>query len=84
MTISTCPNCNGENLFRTREPISSGGGYSPNYLPGLGGTWGSAKVRTVVCQDCGLIRYFAESKYLRKLGESGKWERAVAESPSDW
>ena len=84
MTISACPNCNGENLYRTRDPVSSGGGYAPNYLPGIGGTWGSAKMHVIVCQDCGLTRYFAESRYLAKLGDSKKWERVVTESKSDW
>ena len=84
MTISACPNCSGESLYRTRKPISSGGGYAPDSLPGLGGTWSTAKVHVVVCQDCGLIRYFAESNNLGRLGESKKWERVEAESKSDW
>lgn len=31
---STCPECGSSNLYLSKE-VSSGGGYAPNYLPGL-------------------------------------------------
>lgn len=60
-----CPECGQCNLFRTEA--SSGGGYAPNYLPGLGGFIGSAKFEIVVCADCGLTRFFATQKSRSKL-----------------
>ncbi len=35
LKTSTCPECNGSNLYVSDE-VSAGGGYAPNYLPGLG------------------------------------------------
>jgi hypothetical protein len=36
MKVSPCPNCGGNNLYRSR-PFGAGGKASPNFLPGLGG-----------------------------------------------
>ncbi len=73
--VSPCPNCESKDLFKTVKPVSSGGGYAPNYLPGIGGTFGSAKFDVVVCNSCGLTRWFAETEARRKLSTSKKWER---------
>jgi hypothetical protein len=72
--VSPCSNCGGRNLFRTRKPLSAGGGHAPNYLPGLGRFFRTGKFSLVVCRDCGLTRWFAWSEALQKLGESDKWE----------
>ena len=71
---STCPECGKGNLFRS-VPVSAGGGHAPNYLPGLGGFWGTAKFQLVVCRDCGLTRHYAAREALAKLTESTKWTR---------
>lgn len=55
--------------------MSAGGGYAPNYLPGLGGIFISGKFDVVVCQDCGLTRFFAPMEACAKLQKSDKWER---------
>jgi len=73
--ITPCPNCSGSNLFRSRRPVSAGGGYAPNYLPGLGRWLSSGRFDIVVCRDCGLTRFFAQREATAKLGESGRWER---------
>jgi predicted nucleic-acid-binding Zn-ribbon protein len=73
MRTNECPECGGRNLYETN--VSAGGGYSPNYLPGLGGLWGSAKFRVILCRDCGLTRWFAPEDARRKVGESKKWTR---------
>jgi hypothetical protein len=39
--------------------VSSGGGYAPNYLPGLGSFFSPPQFTVVVCRDCGLTRFFA-------------------------
>ena len=69
---TSCANCSGHDLFQTNE-VSSGGGYAPNYLPGLGSFMSSARFTVVVCRDCGLTRFFASSKAREKLATSKAW-----------
>ena len=71
-----CPECNGTNLY-TQGDISVRGGYGPDLLPGAGSLFRSAKVKAVVCADCGLIRYFASQDALRKMAGSDKWKRLL-------
>ena len=68
-----CPHCGRTNLFRSAA--SSGGGHAPNYLPGLGSFFRSARFEVIVCQDCGLTRFFAERDAMRKITDSKKWQR---------
>lgn len=71
---SPCPHCGGTSLFRSSE-ISAGGGHAPDYLPGLGKLLASEKFVLVVCQDCGLTRFFARSEARAKLPQAKKWKR---------
>lgn len=71
---STCPECGNSNLYSSDE-VSSGGGYAPNYLPGLGGFLSSAKFTVVVCKDCGLSRFFASKEARDKISQSDKWRK---------
>lgn len=73
-THFSCPECGHSNLYLS-ENISSGGGYAPNYLPGLGSFLSSAKFRVIVCVDCGLTRFFASKKSLDRLRESKEWNK---------
>lgn len=75
MAIAACPNCGGKELFRSAKGVSGGGGYAPNYLPGLGTTFTSAKFDVVVCSNCGLTRFFAQPETRARLVESSKWTR---------
>jgi hypothetical protein len=70
-----CPSCKSSKLFRTVKNFTSGGGYSPNLLPGLAGTFKTARMRTVVCGDCGHMQLVAERELLRALTNSKHWER---------
>ena len=74
MAIPACPHCGGDRLFRSSKPVSAGGGYAPNYLPGLGALWSAGKFHLLVCQDCGLTRMFASPEAREKLATSSKWE----------
>ncbi len=71
--VTPCPNCGGRTLYRSRE-VSSGGGYAPNYLPGLGGFCKTGRFTLVVCRDCGLTRFFASPPSRAKLKDSNKWQ----------
>ncbi len=76
MSRVPCPSCGSSNVFTYDKPISAGGGYSPNLLPGLGGFFGGAKVEVVVCADCGLLRQFASEEARQKLrGGAKRWTR---------
>lgn len=74
-SYAPCPNCRGGNLFVAKKDVSAGGGYAPNYLPGLGGVFAAEKFRVVVCADCGATRLFASDKARQRLRESEKWKR---------
>lgn len=74
-SISPCPKCGGGNLYMANKEVSSGGGYAPDYLPGLGGLLRKAKFQVVVCADCGLTQLLALSSARSELTESAKWER---------
>ena len=78
-SVASCPNCGGGNLFCSQE-VSAGGGYAPNYLPGLGGFFGAEKFAVVVCRDCGLTRFFARPQARSKLPEAKQWKRISATS----
>lgn len=73
MRTSECPECDGRNLYETN--VSAGGGYSPNFLSGLGSVWSAPKFRIVLCRDCGLTRWFAPEEARRKVNDSKKWTR---------
>ena len=72
MKISRCPNCDSSRLYKSKE-VSAGGGYAPNYLPGLGGAFSAAKFEIILCADCGLSRFFAPRKATEKLADSSSW-----------
>ncbi len=73
-TISRkCPECDGQTLFTTI--VASGGQHGPALLPGLGGFLHYAKFRLVVCQACGLTRFYAEPEALKKISEASQWQR---------
>ena len=78
MNVSPCPNCGGANLYASK-PASARGPYGPNLLPGLSGIFKSATFHLIICQDCGLTRFFAGPEALEKLPDSNKWAR-IAEA----
>jgi hypothetical protein len=52
MKVAPCPNCRSEEQYIS-TPVSSGGGYAPNYLPDLGSFFKAGKFRLVMCRACG-------------------------------
>jgi len=76
MHIKPCPNCGSGELFRSR-PVSAGGGHAPNYLPGLGTWYRAEKFDVVVCQACGLTRFFASEEARQRLSGAEKWSRVM-------
>jgi len=70
--ITPCPNCGGNQLYKS-PPVKSGGGSGPESLPQLGGIFHSARFEVVVCRDCGLTRFFASQDARSKLPSATKW-----------
>ena len=75
MKLAPCPTCGSDEVYES-DPISAGGGYAPNYLPGLGKFWSAAEFQVVLCRSCGLTRFFATEESRKKVSDSGKWRRA--------
>lgn len=71
---SNCPECGQGNVYSSGG-VSAGGGYAPNYLPGLGSLFSAATFTIVVCKDCGYTRCFASADALAKISGSDKWRR---------
>jgi predicted nucleic-acid-binding Zn-ribbon protein len=67
-----CGDCGG-NLYETTT--ASNGGYGPALLPGLGRFMHYARFRVVVCEACGLTRFYADSQARSRLAGSGRWRR---------
>jgi len=71
---TTCPECRGDNLY-THGGISARGGYGPDLLPGASGIFASAKMRSVVCRDCGLVRFYAGNEALARITPENGWRK---------
>ena len=67
-----CPECNGTRLYAHGD-IRARGGYGPDLLPGAGGVFIAAKMKAVVCKDCGLIRFYADRKALERIDGDDGW-----------
>ncbi len=75
-TMTPCPHCRSERVFKCERTIDSatiGGELLPKLASGA---FSSAKMRAVVCADCGLLRYFVEPDALSKLEASKHWTLA--------
>ncbi len=73
-TATTCPECKGTNLY-AQSGINARGGYGPDLLPGAGSLFSSAKMRSVVCHDCGLVRFYASDEALARITPANGWRK---------
>jgi predicted nucleic-acid-binding Zn-ribbon protein len=67
-----CPNCGGENLYRS-DPVPTG--PDAHFLPGLGGFLYYGRFILVACADCGLTQFFADPEATGKLPKSDGWSK---------
>jgi hypothetical protein len=65
--VEVCPHCQGRDLFATE--------VEPDFLPGLGSWFTSAKLRVVVCAGCGHTQLFVSPEARQKLASSRHWRR---------
>lgn len=73
-SMSPCPHCRSDQVFQSEGLIDSstiGGELLPGLAPGA---FSSAKMRGVVCGECGLLRYFVDEDARKKLRSSRKWK----------
>ncbi|HJQ39982.1 MAG TPA: hypothetical protein VKB93_22795 [Thermoanaerobaculia bacterium] len=69
-----CPECGGSDIRMTT--VWSGGGHSPDLLPGVHPWWKSGQLEVYVCCACGYFQYFVPERFLSKVRESGKFKPA--------
>lgn len=73
LSVSPCPHCKSDQVFESERLIDTttlGGELLPKLAPGA---FSSAKMRAVVCGDCGLLRYFVDDDAREKLTSSDHW-----------
>lgn len=71
----SCPACGSHELYMSTKPITAGGGYAPDLLPGLHPWYSSGRLHAVVCAACGLYRQYADRNARQRLPSSPKWRR---------
>lgn len=73
LTMSPCPHCRSDQVFQSNDLADTstiGGELLPKLAPGR---FSSAKMRAVVCGECGLLRYFVDDAARDKLTSSPHW-----------
>ena len=73
IAMKRCPDCDSTNryAYTGHVDMTTIGG---DLIPKLGGILRSAKVRPVVCADCGLLAWYAGTEVIEKLRTSKHWE----------
>lgn len=75
MRMSPCPECRSDQVFQYKDPVQTTT-ISGELLPKLATrSLASAKMRPVVCGNCGFLRFFVEEEALRKLSSSQHWNQ---------
>lgn len=75
MQMAPCPECKSEEVYQYKDYIDTttiGGELLPKLASGM---FSSAKIRPVVCSDCGFLRYFVSNEALDRLKVSKHWIR---------
>jgi len=76
LRMKPCPICSSNEIYEYQEyfpdPSSPGGA---TLLPDLGSTLWAAKLRPLVCQNCGYVQIFASEEARQKLKTSKHWKR---------
>jgi len=75
MQMAPCPECKSEEVYQYKDYIDTttiGGELLPKLASSI---FSSAKIRPVVCGNCGFLRYFVSNEALDKLKVSKHWIR---------
>lgn len=68
-----CAECQSTTIYTTT--ISSGGGYSPDHLPGAHAWYTSGKLEIYICGKCGHLQYFVPAEFLPGVARSKKFKK---------
>ena len=72
--MNTCPECDSRDIYRYKEEIDTTT-ISGELLPKLGsGMFTSAKVRPVICANCGNLRFYLSKAAIEKMKTSEHWK----------
>jgi len=66
-----CSECGSTDIRTTT--VWSGGGHSPDLLPGAHPWLLSGRIEIYICAVCGYFQYFVPPEYLAKVRESKKF-----------
>ena len=66
-----CGECGTSNIRTTT--VWSGGGHSPDLLPGAHPWWKAGQLEVYVCCTCGHFQYFVPEEILPRVVESKKF-----------
>jgi transcriptional regulator with XRE-family HTH domain len=73
--MKTCPECNSKEVYQYKGEVETAT-ISGELLPKLGSTvFSSAKVRPVVCAECGNLRLYASKDAVEKMKTSRQWRQ---------
>ena len=73
--MSTCPECDSKELYQYKDAIETTT-ISGDLLPNLGsGMFTSAKVRPVICANCGNLKLYVSKAAIEKMKTSGHWKQ---------
>lgn len=77
MKVTNCPHCGGTSLYTTVAATPANGIWGPHLLPKLD----RAQLHVVVCEDCGLTRFFLRQVDIQTLKASGAWTPVSEATP---
>ncbi len=73
--MSPCPECKSEEVYESTT-LSDTTTIGGELLPKLATRkFSSAKMRPVICSDCGLLRFFVDPEAVNKMKTSKHWNR---------
>ena len=74
-SLTECSSCPSKAIYQYKEDIEYTGA-GEELLPKLGnGAFGVAKIRPIICADCGAIRLIASSETIANLENSNHWQK---------
>ena len=72
--MHTCPECDSKDIYQCQDAIETTT-ISGELLPKLGsGMFTSAKVRPVICGNCGNLRLYVSKAAIEKMKTSEHWK----------
>lgn len=76
MKVKPCPECGSSEIYQYKKDFYGPGvAMGESLVPGLGKhIFTFAKIRTTMCQDCGLVCIYASEDARKRLKTSKHWK----------